>query len=455
MITQQTPFLLKVLSGSNAGAIVRLKVGELILGRSMSSDIILHDESIADSHVKLNISEDSIMMTVLAQPVVVDQQPLETDDFLLKPFQVVTLGKVDFFIVDLRKAKQSAGHQAAANGKAAGRAHAPNAVSSLSGAAVTADADPADIPTVSGLAIARPARRRSGGKMYLLLGVGVLLLANVLYFLPDLLGMAENMGFKESPEKRAEAIVAELGTDNLKVEKKADGALISGYVDTLDEKRRIMTQMSRAGDRVNYRLWAGDELVASARQVAHALGQTEITFKGLGEGKLAAYGYVSSGDDWQQIKANIMEDVSGIQAIEDEAMQTLPKRMQALEQFIEKKGLSSRIRVTIQENRIKVDGELTQSELSRWSDLYQEFLKLYGDGPAIVENLYDARERIKLVIRSVSVGETPFLVSKDGNRYMEGSSLGNNYFIKKIAPDHVLLSNSGVEIPIYYGAEEK
>lgn len=453
MITQQTPFLLKVLSGSNAGAIVRLKVGEIVLGRSMSSDIILYDDSIADAHLQLTVSEDSIVMKVLNRPVSVDQQPVETGEFPLQPFQVVTLGNVDFFIADVRKGRQKKAAQTTAPGT---DQHNATSATQADPAFRQPATDQADIPVASGLVTNRASQKKSSSsKMYLGLGTGVLLLANVLYFLPDILGLAENMGFTETPEKRAEAIVAELDTDNLNVEKRADGALVSGYVDTIDEKRRIMTQMSRVGDRVNYRIWAGEELVANAQQVAHALGQTEIRFKGLGQGRLAASGYVTSGNDWQQIKANIMEDVTGIQAIDDDAMQTLPKRKQALEQFIEKKGLSSRIRVTIEENRIKVDGELTQSELERWSDLYQEFLTLYGDGPAIVENLYDARERIKLVIRSVSVGETPFLVSREGNRYMEGSSLGNNYFIKKIAPDHVLLSNSGAEIPIYYGAEEK
>ena len=448
MITQQTPFLLKVLSGSNSGAIVRLKVGEVTLGRSMSSDIILHDESIADTHLQLKVSEDSIIMTILTHPVSVDHEQIEADEIVLKPFQVVTLGNVEFFIADLRKDKQKSGDHAAKEEPT--EPPVAGVAAMTSGQQQTSDA--------SELATSSPPyiKKKGGGKMYLFLGLGALLIANFLYFLPQLVGFAETMGFNESPQARAESILAGLETDNLTVERNADGAaVVSGYVDTMGEKREIMTQMSRAGDQINYRIWANEELVNSAQQVAHALGQTEVSFKGLGKGKLSAHGYVSSGEDWSQIKANIMDDVSGIQAIEDEDMQTLAKRKQALEQFIEKKGLSSRIRVTISEKRIKVDGELTQNELSRWGDLYPEFLELYGAGPAIVDNLYDARDRIKLVIRSVSVGDTPFLVAKDGNRYMEGSSLGNNYFIKKIAPDHVLLSNSGVEIPIYYGAEEK
>ena len=45
MAIQQTSFVLKVLSGINTGASVRLKTGSLVIGRAMTSDIILHDEN--------------------------------------------------------------------------------------------------------------------------------------------------------------------------------------------------------------------------------------------------------------------------------------------------------------------------------------------------------------------------------------------------------------------------
>lgn len=65
-----------------------------------------------------------------------------------------------------------------------------------------------------------------------------------------------------------------------------------------------------------------------------------------------------------------MSDVSGIQSIDDHYVQTLIKRKEALVQFIEKKGLyASRVKVTMEIARIKVDGELTQNELKRWAAL--------------------------------------------------------------------------------------
>lgn len=450
MATQQTPFLMKILSGSNAGASVRLKVGDIVIGRSMSSDIILHDESIADTHLRLKVFQDTIQLEVLSPPVLIDNREIEADKLLLKPFQVVTLGDVDFFIADPRKPGQRAGQSQDANGDNTIDAVAFDK-SSVAG--VGASTLPNGMHGGGGKKVKKKSR---GGIFFLLLGLGLLLAANIFYFLPNLLNFAEQVGLRESPREKAEAIVSTLDIDNLKVEGGHRAAVISGYVDTVEEKRKIMTRVGlTGGEGVNYRIWSHDELVTNAERVAHALGQTDIRFKALQEGMLEAQGYVSNGEDWDRIKINIMDDVNGIRAIEDDGIQTLLKRKQALEQFIEKKGLSSRIRVTIEDNQIKVNGELTRSELNRWSDLYIEFQELHGKGPAIVENLYNARDRIKLVIRSVSVGDTPFLVSKSGKKYMEGSSLGNNYFIKRITPDHVLLSNNGVEIPIYYGVEDK
>jgi hypothetical protein len=37
---------------------------------------------------------------------------------------------------------------------------------------------------------------------------------------------------------------------------------------------------------------------------------------------------------------------------------------------------------------------------------------------------------------------------------MEGSAIGDNYFVKSIKPDHVVLINNGMEVPFYYGIEE-
>ena len=450
MSMQHTPYLLKVLSGSNAGALVRLKVAEVVIGKSMSSDIILHDENIADLHLKLKVDEENISLEALAKPVLIDNKEVDLGIHPLKPYQVVSLGSIDFFIADVRKPGRR-GHEAKLNESLA----PPTVKASKPAEAIKLPAASAHAAIHSAPIIPKPKSKALGWTL-LVLGLGLLLLANLLFFRPYISGIAEKVGLSESAEQRAEELVKKLQPTDLSVIRDPDGRIaITGYVQTRDDKRELMNQALLAGRGINYRVWVREDLVANATQVARALGQLDLSFSNLEEGKLAAHGYVSDEADWAQIKANIMSDVSGIQSIDDRSVQTLIKRKEALVQFIEKKGLSSRVKVTIENARIKVDGELTQNELKRWAALYDEFTQTNGVGPAIVENLYNVRDRLKLVIRSVSVGETPFLVSKDGKKYMEGSNLGNDYFIKKITPDHVLLSNNGIEIPMYYGVEDK
>lgn len=445
MSMQHTPYLLKVLSGSNAGALVRLKVAEVVIGKSMSSDIILHDENIADLHIKLKVDEENISLEVLAKPVLIDNKEVDLGVHPLKPYQVVSLGSIDFFIADVRKPGRR-GNETKIN-----EPMLPPTVKA------TRPTEPVKIAsTLSSAPRELKPKSKALGWTLLILGLGLLLLANVLFFRPYISGIAEKVGLSESAEQRAEDLVKKLQPTDLSIARDPDGRIaITGYVQNRDDKRKLMNQALLAGSGINYRVWVREDLVANATQVARALGQLDLSFSNLEEGKLAAHGYVSDEADWAQIKTNIMSDVSGIQSIDDRSVQTLIKRKEALVQFIEKKGLSSRVKVTIENARIKVDGELTQNELTRWAALYDEFTQTNGAGPTIVENLYNVRDRLKLVIRSVSVGETPFLVSKDGKKYMEGSNLGNDYFIKKITPDHVLLSNNGIEIPMYYGVEDK
>lgn len=151
MITQQTPFLLKILSGSNAGALVRLKVGEVVIGRAMSSDIILHDESIADTHLRLKVSGETIMMEILVPPVQVDNREIDATELVLKPFQVVTLGAVDFFIADVRKPGRRAGSTGGAE-------------SSLNEPIDLPNTDGSDIPLVTGVNQERTQRKTSSNR---------------------------------------------------------------------------------------------------------------------------------------------------------------------------------------------------------------------------------------------------------------------------------------------------
>ncbi len=172
MAIQHTSFVLKVLNGINVGAVVRLKTGSLVIGRSMTSDIILHDENIADQHVQLLITPASVTLQPLARPVFVGGMEVTADSVDLAPYQTVRLGNVEFWVADSRvAAPQSASKSAAAVDPAPKR---PSAGKSAP--------PPKQKPQSAHKA---PAKEAWGGKTWLAIGLGLLLLANLIYWIPQ------------------------------------------------------------------------------------------------------------------------------------------------------------------------------------------------------------------------------------------------------------------------------
>jgi type III secretion system YscD/HrpQ family protein len=444
MAIQQTTFVLKVLSGINAGASVRLRTGSLVIGRSMTSDIILHDDNIADQHVQLLITPSSITLQPLARPIFVEGMEVTAESVELAPYQAVKLGNVKFWVADSRVTAPPVNAKAASSS-----ARKRQAASAESPAVATSKAPQAPADKVT-------ANKRRGSKTWLAFGLGVLLLANAVYWAPQMNFLLQHLGVRDSAEQQAANLMQALGKQDFKLVNGPDGSVsLSGYTSTVAERNELMSRIQGAGLKANLHIWSQDEMADSASTIARAMGQPSLHFKsGDTNGVLVAQGFVSKTADWERIKASILNDVGGIRSIGEADFQTLDGYLAAFVQFIEKKGLSSRINATTDGKSVIVNGELTQPEIEQLKGLRQAFIDIQGDGPAIVLKVTDVRDRIKLAIRSVSVGKVPFLVAKDGKKYMEGSSLGEKYFVKAIKSDHVVLTNNGIDIPFYYGIDK-
>ncbi|SEA85930.1 type III secretion apparatus protein, YscD/HrpQ family [Thiothrix caldifontis] len=444
MATQHTSFILKVLSGINSGASVRLRTGSLVIGRSMTSDIILHDDDIADQHIQFLITPDSITLQPLAHPVFIEAKEVTADSMDLLPYQTIRLGNVDLLVADSRVgSSQIAGKQRAAKAASGGESahfhgkHNAQSVTSVKPNKVSS-------------------KKSGNGKSWLFAGLGLLLLANLIYWAPQFNHFLETLGVRDSGEQQAALLLRDLGQQDFNLVNEVDGSVsLRGYTSTTVERNELMSRLQDAGIKANVHIWAQDEMANSAGMIARAMGQPGISFKpGDTDGVLVAEGFASKNADWERVKVSILNDVGGVRSIGESEFQTLDGYLASFVQFIEKKGLSSRITATTDGKSVIVKGELTQSEIEKLKDLRQEFISIQGDGSAIVLNVTDIRDRITLAIRSVSVGKIPFLVAKDGKKYMEGSALGGKYFIKSIKSDHVVLTNNGMDIPFYYGIDK-
>lgn len=422
--------LLRILSGPNTGARTLLKVGEYIVGSGTDCDIILHDDYIAQRHLKIIVNERHLILQPLVQPVYVDSKDIGKNEYKIKHYQVITLGNVHFAIGSVKKPWPSIKNPHTKHTKKAKskRNHKKS----------------------------NNQKKGLGWLNTLVLGAGLLLLANVIYFKPDVNQLLSQLGFNKAPEENIQQAIDELNLDNINTEKLDNGSLrVTGYVKTHKEEQILLNKLASLDKPVTHRIWVDEQLLEHANYIAQTFNETDIRFSMKEGGMLNASGFVKNADSWRKARTNILSDVDGIADINDKKVNSLAQQQQKLNASIAQESFAERMALHVEDGVIMVDGELTNAEISRWNSIKNEFNNTYGSLPELVERLQSPRSRFTLAIKSVSVGKVPFITSKDDKKYMIGSHLGQGYYVKKITPEKITLQHDELEIPVYFGRNDK
>ena len=414
-------FSLKVLSGANVGAQITLEdKTPVVVGKSAKCNVIFNNEDVADRHIKLVLSNGRVRLRPLAQPVFVDGKDIGLHDVTLQPYQLVTIGKVGFSVGD-------------------GTGKWPRVDSQGRSPNLSLE-DKTSEKTVS----------HGGWKKWLFwLGLALLIAANLQYFSRDEGGLFSVIGLKDTIEEKVYSAIGDVGLSDISVLKIREGHFrVTGYVATREQKQRLINAIQRVGGRISYSVWVNSDIENNALSIAQTLGEDQVRFSSKANGILYASGYVQSQSSWHRLRDNILEDVEGIGSINDTKIKPV---LELLRDGIEDLNLSEVIKIYQKDKKFMVAGSPSDDQAKRWHNLlnkvirpvkgYWEFVEDFGE-PQIKE--------FKLALRSVSIGDIPFIVSKDGTKYLEGAHLGEGYYLEKILPDHVLIKHNGTKIPIYF-----
>lgn len=431
--SKQLPLhLLRILSGSNSGARTLLKLGEYIIGSSHHCDIILHDSHIANQHIKITVSEDEIRLYPLAHPVYIDGKDIGKAEYKLKHYQVITIGNVHFAIGSLKKAWPTIKRPTV----------------KTSDRKSTVDTN----PKYPNRYINAQKHTQLNWLHVLLIGISILVLANLLYFKPD-----PSKWFNATvKEKELTTLTQGLNLPGVQVQTLNNGNIrVNGYVQSEKQKSQLLQQLARLDKPLTHRVWVDEQLLEHANYIANTFDETNIRFSMPEHGILQASGFVNNANNWSKVRQNILSDVDGIANIDDSEVNSLKDQLDKLKHYISDENFAERIAIKLKEGKLIVNGELTDDEISRWQSLKSSFADTYGSLPSMTENLQSPRSRFKLAIKSVSVGKVPFITSKDDKKYMVGSHLGEGYYVKSITPDKIILKHDDLEIPVYFGNNNK
>lgn len=422
MASKQMQYSLKVLSGENIGAQITLEPRvPIVVGKSSECNVIFNNEDVADRHIKLVLSEDKVRLRPLAQPVFVDGKDIGLHDVTLRPYQLVTIGKVGFSVGN----GGGTWPQASTEGKKVALPLKDNTN--------------------------KKQKRDTWKKWLFWMGLVLLVAANVHYFNRDNGGLFGAFGLKDSAEQKIYSVIGDSGLSDISVLKGPSGQIkVSGYVSNSDEKQRLMRSIRKVSENIGYEIWVNSNIEDNALLIAQTLGEEKIGFSSKGTGVLLASGYVQSQANWRKLKTNIIDDIEGIETVNDTNIKPV---LELLKAGLKEGDLTEAIVLQQKKKTILAEGSPTKVQIRQWHKIRDQITQpVYGHWE-IAESFNAPPEikHFKLSLRSVSVGGVPFIVSKDGKKYLEGAHLGEEYYLKEILADHVLLQHNGTEMPIYFG----
>jgi type III secretion system YscD/HrpQ family protein len=435
MTKQNIQYVVKVLSGVNEGATADLQdTSGVVIGRSVGCDIIFNGANVADRHVAVELDGGRIRLTPLAQPVYIDGRDVGSNEIILQPNQLVNVGVVDFTIAEKNQPW-------------------PDYDSTTKKLVVDQNAS---ISGVTRVGDGLNAKASLLGNPWLWIAAVIMLLANIHYLTQQYGGIPGLLGFSETTDQKVNSVIRVDKYPGLYV-KRINGQLtqIEGYVSTMTEKALVENEVAEFGDSVVSHILVDSEIEDNARKIAQSLGENEITFSTIEHGRLKASGLTDNRSKWMNIKENIRSDVRGVTSIHDDDVRNLNEMYVVLERKIAAEKFSKRIDIKLNSGTIVVKGRLTKEEKARWLQIKEEFL---GNSfyPFKFREIIRAPDAdIKLSIRSVSVGDIPFIISKEGNKYFNGSHVGSGYYIESINDDHILLNNNNIVFPVYFGQEKE
>lgn len=429
MSKQDIKFAVKVLSGVNQGAVAILRDSSgVVIGKSIDCDIVFSGAEVADRHVAIELNGSRIRLTPLAQPVYINGKDVGLHDVVLQPDQLVTIGDVDFIIADPKQPWPSfnTGTKQLVVNKNTTSGYAGRPKSSF-----------LSNPWVWG-------------------ALAAMLLANVHYLTRDHGGIPGVLGLTKAVDQQISSEVNVEKFPGIYIKRLNNGVVqVEGYVSTPAKKSEVNAQLQKYKEKVISHIYVDSELEAHAERIARSLGESEVSFSTLEHGRLKAVGLTDNRNKWLQIKESIRNDVEGVNSINDGEVRNLEEQFNVLKGQASKEKFAERLSLDMQKGTIIAKGKLTEQEKTRWKEIKDNFLKTSFYPFRFREILRTPDADIKLSIRSVSVGEIPFVVSKEGNKYFNGSHVGSGYYIESINDDHILLKNNNIKFPVYFGQKKE
>ncbi len=234
--------------------------------------------------------------------------------------------------------------------------------------------------------------------------------------------------------------------DNSNVEEGANlHWTISGYVNTQGELGKLKRRLTTSNLPITLDIRVMDDIQRSTETLLKQfeLNSLQVQQGDIG-GELMVSGVHGDPEEWRRIKALLVADIPGLARVVDQ-VESQESRLQMLNQWISDEKLEDDVTVTLNNGQLTLSSDIALEKSEAWRRIQDRFERMFGESLAVSAS---SSGRPKIDIRSVSLGSIPYLILSNGRRYTAGSYIRDGFYVEKIDKNSVVFKR-GIELIKY------
>lgn len=424
---------LKILSGPHQGTEIQLPSGQTTLGSDdLEADLVLEGGSLAPAHMVLELNgQGLVQVSLLADgaELVINGARHEQRTAAIADSTLIATGGVDLALAPGDSPWPELTQPAAPSVSVADREEP------------VADREEShgdeQNPSVT---LAKTALTASAKKRRLLLAALTvsLLLVAVLFWFGS--GLAGGRPKALSPLEQSQNLLdaMDFPAVTLSWDDGQQRVELGCYINSKQDKLALTRQLSAQGIRYKNRIKVMDNIIRSVDFALDELGYGDIDVQAAAPGTVLLTGTVSNRSRWAELERMLNNDIPGLKSWKV-AFSNMEDMGKTFASMLAASGLQDRLQLQKSPGAIKALGLLQPQEVQRFYQVAESFRQRYGFTPEL-----SASPRVMastgLPIRGVSLGEVPFLVMTDNQKYTVGAKLPNGYRVQAISQEGITLS---------------
>lgn len=427
---------LKMLSGVHAGAEVVLSDEQATIGNDDTCDLTLDDAALGGRQIRLDVRASGISLTVLDAdtPVYIDGEQVD-DPTVIEPYQVISMGTSSLALGPFEQPWPQPSSSIA-------KGPAKNPLS---------EQGPEKLTSIAHATGSKNFHTKRSKRNRWAISIGLAAFATSVA--AWLLLQSEVEETNRPPENAIERIMDIANRLGATVEVQYSDTKrltidIAGTIDSVQNRHRFLEELAQTGLQTTVDITSTEELV---RVVSPILDQkinsdrrNLVVVKPAPDspGTLIVSGYVENEAKFAATRT-VLERDAGAHANLQYDIETKADRVAIVQQRLNDIGLADQLHIQTLEHGIGLFGPAPKGKKMReLVDLVREINESFARRPELRlsgDDRFLGESTIELDIRAVLLGDNKHVVMRNGDRFAEGSILKDDYRLKLIEENFIVL----------------